>query len=367
MKVAFFTTTMFSRSNGPANFAVGLYNLARRNKTDIEFFSEDSKNKLGVTQVSTKTSSLFHFMGMIIKSVEYYKVAKKKEFDLNVWNFSIVGWYSIFKNKGNIKNVVFVNDQLSLDCKFNLSYSYLRYKIFRFFESFTCKRANSIITNSEVLKRKIIDNYNVNEHKVNVLYKGIDIPKINVVKKDWSIKKNEIIKISFVKTNYIEGGLEMLCSALSKLNLLNFEIIIIGPLKIDKNFKDYNNIKINCLGRLDKGELYNKIINTDMYCVPCLNEAFGQANIEALALQIPTLILPTEIQANLHKNNYCWIPKESNSLSLSDEISEIISSTALIRKTKAMLGREIVKEKYSIETTSTEFTKILQNTYNEKL
>ena len=266
----------------------------------------------------------------------------------------------------NIKNVVFVNDQLSLDCNFNISYSYIRYKIFRFFESFSCKRAHSIITNSEVLKRKIVENYKVSEHKVNVLYKGINIPKEDKIKRDWSIDTDNVIKVSFVKTNYIEGGLEMLCSALGKLYHLNFEIIIIGPSKIDNFFNAFENIKINCLGRLNKSELYDKIINTDLFCVPCLSEAFGQANIEALALQIPTIILPTEIQVKLHKSEYCWIPKESNFLSLSDEISELVSSTNLLRKTKAINGRDVVKDKYSIKTSSIIFTDILQNTINEK-
>lgn len=368
MKVAFLSTTMFSKNNGPANFAVGLFNLVKKTHTDIffEFYSEDSKNEVGVTHVSTKMSSLFSYFGMVIKSFEYYNAIKDKDFDLNIWNFSVIGWFSILMNNSDTKNVVFVNDLLSLDCKFNMNYSYLRLKIFRYFESYSCKNSQRIITNSEVIKRKIIENYKVSENKINVLYKGIDIPKKNYLKIDWSINKYGIIKISFVKTNYLEGGLEMLCAALLKLKTLNFEIIIIGPQKIDKKFNGFENIKINCLGRLDKAKMYTEIISTDMFCVPCINEAFGQANIESLALQIPTIILPTEIQMKLHDKEYCWIPNECNSSSLSEKIKELVNSTDELIKTKAIIAREIVKEKYSLETTSIEFTKILQKTYNEK-
>lgn len=366
MKVAFLTTTMFSRTNGPSNFAVNLYDLANSNKQniDFQFITEDTKNELGVIYVPTKWSSILSQVGMIIKSIEYYKAIKGLEFDLKVWNFSIIGWYSIYKNKNNTKNVVFVNDQLSLDCRFNFSYSYVRYKIFRFFESYTCKRADCVITNSEVLKKKIIENYKVKEHKVKVLYKGINTPKLEQAKNNWSIKTNDNIKVSFVKTNYVEGGFEMLCEALSKLNHLKFEILVVGPSKIDKVKIDYKNIAIKCLGRLNKEELYNVISKTDLYCVPCLNEAFGQANIEALALQIPTIILPTDIQVNLHSKEYCWFPKESTNLSLSDEILELVNATELQRKEKVLRARQIMETKYSIESTSLIFNKFLQNTIN---
>lgn len=366
MKVAFLTTTMFSRTNGPSNFAVNLYNLAnsKNSNVDFQFITEDTINEQGIIFVPTKWSSILSQIGMIIKSIEYYKAIKNLEFDLKVWNFSLIGWYSIYNNKNNTKNVVFVNDQLSLDCRFSFSYSYVRYKIFRYFESYTCKRADCIITNSEVLKKKIIQNYKVKEDKVKVLYKGINIPKLEQAKNNWSIKKNDNIKISFVKTNYVEGGFEMLCEALSKLNHLKFEILVVGPLKIDKVKSDYINIAIKCLGRLDKEELYTVISKTDLYCVPCLNEAFGQANIEALALQIPTIILPTDIQVNLHSKEYCWIPKECSYLSLSNEILELINATELQRKEKAIGARQIIGAKYSIESTSLIFNKFLQNAFN---
>jgi glycosyltransferase involved in cell wall biosynthesis len=367
MKVAFLTTTMFSRVNGPSNFAVNLYDLADSNapsEIDMQFVTEDKNNEVGVLFVPTKWSSRFRQIGMIIKSIEYYKAIKNIEFDVKVWNFSILGWYAIFKKKDKAKNIVFVNDQLSLDCKFNLSYSYLRYKIFRIFESFACKKADHVITNSEVLKRKLIENYKIKEEKVTVLYKGIKIPNIEQVKNNWTINRDNVIKISFVKTNYIEGGFEILCEALEKLTHFNFEIIVVGPLKIDKANVKYKNIKINCLGRLNKKELYNTITKTDLYCVPCINEAFGQANIEALSLQIPTIILPTEIQISLHSKEYCWISKECNALSLSDEISKIINETESVRKEKSTKAREIMETKYSIQSTSIIFNKIVQNTSN---
>jgi glycosyltransferase involved in cell wall biosynthesis len=315
--------------------------------------------------VPTYWSTKFRHIGMIIKSIEYYKEIKGLDFDFKVWNFSIIGWYTIFKKNDKAKNIVFVNDQLSLDCKFNLSYSYLRYKIFRVFESYTCKRADFIITNSEVLKNKINEYYKISNNKIAVLHKGIKIPEVQAIKKEWSININRVIKVSFVKTNYIEGGFEMLCLALEKLEHLKFEIIVVGPSKIEKIICDYKNIKINCLGKLNKIMLYEAITKSDIYCVPCKNEAFGQANIEALSLQIPTIILPTEIQKNLHSNEYCWFPNESSSESLSEEILNVINATESQRKDKVTNARHIMKKNYSIESTRLMFEKIVLKTKNE--
>ncbi len=368
MKIAFLTTTMFSKTNGPANFAVNLYNFYKRKpqEIDIEFFTEDVKAFKTVVHVSTKWSTILRPIGMIIKSVEYFNAINKKNYDIKIWNFSVIAWFTILKNRGNSKNVVFVNDKLSLDYSFSFTYSSIRYGIFRLFESFTCRNADCVITNSDILKRKLISKYGVKDKKIKVLFKGITIPLLNQVKTNWEIKRDSVIQVSFVKTNYVAGGLEMLCNALSELNGFVFEIKVIGPSKITNISLEYDNITINCLGRLKKNELFETISQTDFYCVPCKEEAFGQANIEALALQIPTIILPTEIQLNIHSDGYCWFPDKCDTSSLAKEILHLLEAPSSQRKDKALLARQVMHTEYSFQMTLEKFRQILEYTVDEK-
>lgn len=367
MKVAFLTTTMFSRLNGPANFAVNLYNFTKKNhsKIQITFFTEDHKENNEVVQVPVKWSKIFNKLGMLIKALEYDRALPEEQFDIAVWNFSVVGWFSVFKNK-KIKNIVFVNDQLSLNSKWTLNYSSIRYKIFKIFESYSCRNAEHVITNSNSIKKKLIEEYNLKPEKISVLYKGIEIPDYNQLKTDWTIDTNSYIKVGFVKTNYIEGGLEILCEALSELSDYQFEIIVAGPEKVSFNLDKYSNIKINVKGRLDRKELLSELIQTDFYCVPSLNEAFGQANIEAMALQVPTIILPTDNQLAIHDRDYCWIPKDITMLSLSSTIQELINCPISIRKNKSVKARTIIEKNYSIQNSFKVFNTILEKVDNEE-
>lgn len=368
MKIAFLTTTMFSKTNGPANFAVNLYNLSKRNpqEMEIDFITEDSKACKRVVNVTTKWSSILRPIGMVIKSIEYFKAINENYYDIKIWNFSVISWFTIFSSRSASKNVVFVNDKLSLDFTFNYTYSSIRYGIFRLFESYTCRNADRVITNSVVLKRKLVSNYNVSENKIKVLYKGITIPELNQVKTNWEIKRGAVIQLSFVKTNYVAGGLEMLCNALSELKDFVFEIKVVGPTKITNINLDFDNITISCLGKLNKGELFETIKQTDFFCVPCIEEAFGQANIEALALQIPTIILPTEIQLKIHSDDYCWFPDRCDISSLSKEISHLLESPSSYRKEKALIARQVMRNKYSFQTTFRKLKQILEYTIDEK-
>lgn len=365
MKVAFLTTTMFSRTNGPAVFACNLYDSYIKSKQlnnaiEIAFITEDVITEPNVSLVTTKASSFFKRVGMILKAYEYYKVLKKMPYDIAVWNFSILGWFAILSNKKSKKNVVFVNDPYSLNASFRISYKYFRLKIFGFFESYSCKNSNHVITNSEVIKAEILSKYGIDAKNISVLYKGIDCNTNGFLKLNWDIDVKTKIKVVFVKSDYISGGLELLYDSLLLLPDFKFELVVIGPNAISDYFINETNIETRLLGRLkNKSKFYYEMVSSDIFCVPNKNEAFGQANCESMMLQIPTIILPTKYQLALHNESYCWIPKEISKTGLADTIKDIIVTSSYNRELKSKKARQVILREYSFEKTKNNFYKIL--------
>jgi len=360
-------------NNGPAVFCMNLYRsiLNKRkisSKIELTFITEDIiGNEENVIKVSNKLSNRCRNLGMLIKSFEYFKVTRNNNYDFLVWNFSVLSWYSIIRYNKKTKNVVFVNDPYSLNIGSVLNYKTLRLKLFRIFESYSCRKSYHVITNSVIIKNEIVKQYEIDSQKVSVLHKGIDCNTENKLKLNWEIDITSPIRIAFVKSDYISGGLELLYQSCLLITHLNFEIVVIGPESNNvKPFFDKSNVEIKLMGKLkDKSKLYNEIINCDIFCVPNMKEAFGQANCEAMLLQIPTIILPIDYQMALHDSSYCWIPEFVNKVSLSKSVLEIIEETLAKRKLKSERARNTILKKYNFENTREEFYSILNKIAHE--
>lgn len=343
-KCVFLTSTMASRSNGPANFAMNLFHRQNKNYT---FITEDSGPYADIVKVNVLLSSLFYPISMVIKGYEYSRILNKTDYEIAIWNFSVLSWFAQLFNYSGKKHFVFVNDSLSLDNKMSFRYKSLRYGIFRVFEKYACKKANLIIVNSRIIKQKIQCQYNLPASKVKILYKGVNLEELEKPKIDFFIGNDSSINISFVKTNYVIGGLSNLCKALAEIKNRKFIINVYGPDEVEI-IQHFSNVEIVVHGKLDKAQLYKQLINSDFFCTPCKVEAYGQANMEALALQIPTVILPIDYQLDLHSSDYCWIPKDLTTNALKKTIQEIIGSPEE-RKQKAILARKVISQKYSLE------------------
>jgi glycosyltransferase involved in cell wall biosynthesis len=364
MNVAFLTTTMFSKANGPAVFALNLFETSLKDKkslkTKIEFITEDSVGMEGVVLVPTFFSSFFRSIGMLLKSVEYANVLNNRQYDFYVWNFSVLAWYSLWKDNNTRKHIVFVNDPYSLNLPSKKNYKYFRLIIFKFFESYTCKQSYHIITNSIVIKKDLCEVYNISSDKISVLHKGINCEINSIPKSNWDIKIDDVIRIAFVKSDYISGGLQLLIDSLLLIPSLKFDLVVIGPEKLPEYLFGYPNIKLNHLGRLEnRSSMFNEMVKCDIFCIPNIQEAFGQANCEAMLLQVPTIILPTTYQLALHDESYCWIPKSIDDYNLANIIKEIIEINNFQREAKAIKARKVVLTKYNIKFTKIEFNNIL--------
>ena len=355
----FITSTMFSRTNGPANFAMNLFS-DRETRSKLLFLTSDIKEgNEDVIKVNNKFATFFKPLAMIFSSLDFYLKLKKINFSTAIWNSSILSIVSICLMT-NKKHIVFVNDSLSLDVKFKFQYRIIRLWIFKHLEMYTVKKAEKVITNSKIIKEKIIKKYDINASKIHVLYKGLYLSEISEFKINFEIDVNKKINITFVKSDPVVGGLMILCETLARLKY-NFKINVIGPSYLNQKYYNFTNVSINHLGRLQKKSVYKTLIKSDLFMVPCLNEAFGQANIEAMYSKTPTIIMPTIFQKQLHDSSYCYFPQGLSIRELSETVSDLIQLNSIERERKSNIAHLIVEEKFSFLKTKIEFIQIIND------
>jgi glycosyltransferase involved in cell wall biosynthesis len=358
---------MFSYANGPANFAVNLHKSSRFFKDknlNITFFTEDIEliSITDVRRVKLKWSKWLGFLSMLGRPIDYRNALDLNAYNVRIWNFSLVAYWALFKKQkiDTTKDVVFVNDPFSVDSKgFEWKRTSIRYWVFRKLERYSCRKSDLVIVNSEVLKKLLVREYDLSPKKVKVLLKGIDFEEIKVEKQNYEIDLIKPIKICFVKSNHVSGGLQLLCNSLRALNDYRFVISIIGPGYIESFYYEYENVQIDLKGRLPKNQVYEIMASSDIFFVPFLLEAFGQVNMEAIKIGVPTIILPTTYQLLLHDPEYVHIPKSAICSDVSTTIRTVIEMDELKRSNMARIGKLVVGRKYDLQNMNHTFVKML--------
>jgi glycosyltransferase involved in cell wall biosynthesis len=128
--------------------------------------------------------------------------------------------------------------------------------------------------------------FDIDSNKVFHLYKGLDLDEIAIhSKRKERLFSEGCIKILFVKSDFIRGGLPLLLEAINVLQkTMNIELSVVGP-RDDSclgRFKGSNFVKF--LGKCDQNEVFKLMAESAIFCVPSYKEALGVANLEAMAL-----------------------------------------------------------------------------------
>ncbi len=153
---------------------------------------------------------------------------------------------------------------------------------------FLTKICNGFIVNSYYNKNNIINILNLNPDFVKVIYSGIDSKffNSNLHFSENPLKNNKFI-IGYVGRLSQEKGPIYLLQALTKLNDINYECIIVGdgPLLEDlKCFTKINNLNDKVTFTGYQQDPINFMSMMDVVVVPSLNETFGITIIESFAL-----------------------------------------------------------------------------------
>lgn len=151
-----------------------------------------------------------------------------------------------------------------------------------------------IIAISEFVKKNILDNYNVNEKDIEVIYNAVDLQRFNPANKNiyrkeirnkYSIPEDKFV-ILFVGSGFERKGLNYLLKALD-LVAEPLTLLIVGKGQKIKAKKFNNKHQILFCGA--QREIFKYYAASDIFVFPALYEPFGNVHLEALASGLPVI------------------------------------------------------------------------------
>ena len=350
MKVLFCTNTFEASHHGPSKFARLVYNYFKNNTDstiEVRIVTEDCKeNKAGLYKLDFHCPAYLKPFSQFLRMRAYHQKAteirKEFNFDLIVYNFGIIG----LKSTKQWPTIAFVNDQLLCEARwsnFKPQYTWLKKMVFKQVERKVCKNAKAVIVNSDYLKARIEENYNLPPTKVLRLYKGLQLSNYQYMEER---SFGEVTKVLFVKTNFVLGRLDILIQALNQLHY-NFELSVIGPpLRYKDNFQDQCNatVQLRFMGPQEATIVQKELQNCDLFCVPSNFEPLGVANLEALASGTPVVSTNAGgIIETTAKGAAAFLAPPNDANALAQAIDQCINNSAL-RLQKQQKGRTHIQQ-----------------------
>lgn len=284
--------------------------------------------------------------------VKLYKFIKKFTYenkidDIIVHHPSPLIWLSVFlylNFSHNSNVVIYVHNVYNEIVK----HSIFRKKIY----DYLLRKSDGIIAISEFVKNTILEQVDISELKVNVIYNGVKCPDYT----EWTFRKyNNPLKIIYIGRLIEKKGVQVLLNSVSYLkNKENYEIQIIG----DGPYKDELENITKELQITDYVTFYGNQINVgdwlckaDIFVHPAIwQEGFGIAIVEALSYGKICVASNRGAIPEIITNGDNGILFESeNAISLADKImyaSNMMSDIQIINMQKKAI---LSSQKFSIE------------------
>ena len=159
-----------------------------------------------------------------------------------------------------------------------------------------------VIVNSNMVKNEVIEHYNINPKKIEVLHNAVEYLAFEKPFNNWEREKKKFIEklnlndtafhFVFIGNDYKRKGLFQLLKALTNLKNENFHLSILGK---DKNIKKYKKYvkrqnfhsKVSFFGRRDDAIKFYQL--ADCLVIPSFYDPFANVSIEALAMGVKVL------------------------------------------------------------------------------
>lgn len=255
-----------------------------------------------------------------------------------------------YNYQGELPYITMVNDEKLIGLKPFLKFDFIRRLLHRRIEKRAVEISSKIIVNSDYIKGKLLDAYDVDSESVHTLLKGISLVDKKEIYRHRNLTKYEPIKILFVKNDFLIGGFVELIEALGSLSDYKFELTMVGSeSKVLHRIRYKNNITLVIKGMLANDQVINLMYSNDILSIPSRFEPLGVAIMEGLAVGIPTV---TTNQGGLSEvtndGAYVWLCEPINSKSIASKVLECIENPEF-RKLKSEEGRKFVRAKFNFE------------------
>jgi len=357
MKILFCTNAFENVTNGPVRFANIILEINQLYpQHELHILTEDvSESRLAalkyVHKVTLRIPRLLKPFGQILRWFIYYRhiqqIEKEYDFDILVFINSFNGtWASMMSKKPTVGMINDEKNMLATWQNFEFKTLWMKRFTFQQLEKLSTRLHRLIIANSDFLQQRIINTYHLPAHKVIRLYKSIPLDGIVF---DPQRRFNQPIKVLFVKADYLVGQLPLLAKALQSLPQYRFLLTVVGPepwfeKHLTSLFAGIRNLTLDYVGPQPQSYVFERMSQYDIFCVPSYTEAFGVANIEALAHGISVISsrvggIP-EVLNDAHNG---WLIESGSVVSLANALQECIENPAL-RLEKAQNGYNFIQK-----------------------
>lgn len=340
-KILFSTTSYNTIDNGPALFANLIYAYFKNSDShDLRIVTEDLEDVKDSTKFyplklsrNTFNKNFYQFLRLFKYHRAAIEIQQTFDYEILVYNNAFTGILSaIFSKK---KVVVMVNDDNKMSIinqKIRFNKSYIKNKILFYLEKYSVRNADKVIVNSLYMKSLVKEVYKVEDNKLKVLIKGINLENYKAVD---NTRFESPIEILFVKADFKRGGLFNLIDALNMVDEYKFRITIIGPPEnslssIREYIENKEKIDFDIYGPMQPDSVKEYFEKSDIFCVPSKKEALGVANMEAMASGLS--VISTNVGGIPEVLNYgkCgWLVNPDSPKDLARAIRECISNPNL--------------------------------------
>ena len=253
------------------------------------------------------------------------------------WSAVLAKW---FYKKPLIVRTGYTLSQLENQLK---RHSLIRRKIIELIEKFSYKFANIAVVASQHNKKYLIEKYNIEENKIQVIGNYIDTQKFFP---DATIKK-EPNKIIFVGRLSVEKNLYNLIDAITKTDLI-LDIYGQGPLREElESYTIKQKAKVNFMGVVTNSKLPQILNRYQYYILPSLYEGMPKTLLEAMACGLVCIGTDvTGINEVIEDGVDGYLAKGTNS---SDICKTVIKTGLIIDKvTVTKNARQTILNNYSL-------------------
>ena len=335
LNVLFYTNAYEKVSNGSARFAHLLLKESKNAGLEIRILTEEiAFETSSVYKLELNIPKALRLFGQFIRMWKYHQAAmrirKEFDFDVLVYNNAIIGLFSFLFFK---KTVGMINDDNnaanSLMAVFKRKAKLNKRVIFYYVEYLACHISRCIIVNSEYLKKNLLQHYHCRPLLFKVMNKGIEDNLINCDRGE-ILKKKVAGSILFVKTDFVRGGLFTLIESLKDIGNKTTLSIVGPPLDHHEHLRkllDETGVSFELFDYLPPDKIFEKMRQSEIFCVPSKLEAFGVANLEAMALGCK--IVSTNvggIPEAVGGNRFAWLVETNTPIVLKEALKKALET-----------------------------------------